>query len=68
MANNKINKYIGIIAFGTALTAVTGCTDTWDDHYNSDVSVSGTSKTLWNYIEDNWDKYSRLGTIAQNAK
>ncbi|MCH5169473.1 MAG: hypothetical protein J1F27_07500 [Prevotellaceae bacterium] len=68
MANNKINKYIGIIAFGTALTAVTGCTDTWDDHYNSDVSVSGTSKTLWNYIEDNWDKYSRFGTIAQNAK
>ena len=68
MANNRFNKYIGAIALGAALTAVTGCTDTWDDHYDSDVSVSGTSKTLWNYIEDNWDKYSRFGTIAKNAK
>ena len=68
MANNRFNKYIGAIALGAALTAVTGCTDTWDDHYDSDVSVSGTSKTLWNYIEDNWDRYSRFGTIAKNAK
>ena len=68
MANNRINKYIGAIALGAALTAVTGCTDTWNEHYDSDVSVSGTSKTLWNYIEDNWDKYSRFGTIAKNAK
>ncbi|GEM_PF-998653 len=68
MANNRLNKYIGAIALGAALTAVTGCTDTWDEHYDGDVSVSGTSKTLWNYIEENWDKYSRFGTIAKNAK
>lgn len=67
MANNRINRYIGAIALGTVLMAVPGCTDTWDDHYNSNESVSGTTLTLWDMIKDN-PKYSKFANIVKNAK
>ena len=67
MANNRINRYIGAIALGIVLTAVSGCTDTWDDHYNGDESASGTTKTLWDMIKDNPD-CSRFAEIVRHAK
>ena len=67
MANNRINRYIGAIALGAVLTAVPGCTDTWDDHYNSNESASGTTLTLWDMIKDN-PKYSKFANIVKNAK
>ena len=67
MANNRINKYIGAIALGTVLVAVPGCTDTWDDHYNSDGAASEATETLWDKIKDNPD-FSRFKDIVQHAK
>ena len=66
MANNRINRYIGAIALGTVLIAVPGCTDTWDDHYDSG-SASETTITLWERIKSNPD-YSRFADIVQHAK
>ena len=67
MANNRINRYIGAIVLGTVLVAVPGCTDTWDDHYNVDGQVSGTTATLWDQIKDN-PNYSRFADIVKHAK
>ncbi|MBO7120746.1 MAG: hypothetical protein J6W03_10565 [Bacteroidaceae bacterium] len=67
MANNRINRYIGAIAIGTVLTVVPSCTDTWDDHYDSDESVAGTTLTLWDMIKDN-PNYSKFAEIVRNAK
>ena len=67
MANNRINRYIGAIVLSTVLVAVPGCTDTWDDHYDSDGVVSGTTATLWDQIKDN-PNYSRFADIARHAK
>lgn len=67
MANNRINRYIGAIALGTVMIAVPGCTDTWDDHYDSSESVAGTTRTLWDMIKDN-PNYSKFANIVQHAK
>lgn len=66
MANNRINRYIGAIALGTVLIGVPGCTDTWDDHYDSGTSPE-TTLTLWERISSN-PNYSRFADIAQRAK
>ena len=66
MANNRISRYISAIAIGTILTAVSGCTDTWDDHYNNE-PVSGATQTLWDLIKDN-PNYSRFADIVRHAK
>ena len=66
MANNRINRYFGAIALGAVLTAVPGCTDTWDDHYNGE-STSGASQTLWEKISSN-PNYSRFADIVSKAK
>lgn len=67
MANNRIYKYVGTIAFGTLLTMMPGCTDTWDDHYNIDGSASTETATLWEVIKSN-PNYSRFADIVQHAK
>ena len=69
MANNRINRYIGAIAISTVLMAIPSCTDTWDDHYNSNESVSGTTQTLWDVISspDN-PEFSRFADIVRHAK
>ena len=68
MANNRINKYIGAIAVGAALVAVPGCTDSWDDHYNGNGSVTETSdKTLWEVISSRED-LSKFAEIVRQAK
>jgi len=67
MANNRINRYIGAIVFGAVLTAFPGCTDTWDDHYDGDGSVTETTSTLWDMIKDN-PEYSRFADIVRHAK
>ena len=70
MANNRINKYVGAIALGTLLMAVPSCTDTWDDHYGSNESVSGTTQTLWDIISDTekHPEFSRFADIVRHAK
>ena len=68
MANNRINRYIGAIALGTVLLGVPGCTDTWDDHYNVNESVAGTTQTLWDVINNPENKFSRFKDIVQHAK
>ena len=69
MANNRINRYIGAIALGIVLMAVPACTDTWDDHYNVNESVSGTTQTLWDVINDPKNpQFSKFRDIVQNAK
>lgn len=68
MANNKINRYIGAIAIGTVLMGVPSCTDTWDDHYGVNESVSGTTQTLWDVINDPNNNFSRFRDIIQHAK
>jgi len=67
MANNRINRYIGAIALGTVLLAVPGCTDSWDDHYSNE-PVSGTTKTLWDVINDPDNNFSRFADIVKHAK
>ena len=67
MANNRINKYIGTIAFGAFLVAVTGCTDTWNDHYDVSAEGSQATRSLWEQISSN-PKYSRFTDILRNAK
>ena len=49
------------------MMAVPGCTDTWDDHYDSSESVAGTTRTLWDMIKDN-PNYSKFANIVQHAK
>ena len=66
MANNRINRYVGAIAFGTLLATVSGCTDTWDDHYNSDGTAAGTTATLWDVISSN-KELSKFTEIVRNA-
>lgn len=67
MANNRINRYIGAVALGMVLTSVPSCTDTWDDHYDTNESASGTTQTLWDVIKDNPD-CSRFAEIVRHAK
>lgn len=66
MANNRIYRYIGAVALGTVLVTMPGCTDTWDDHYDSG-SASEATLTLWEQIKSNPD-YSRFADIVQRAK
>ena len=66
MANNRINRYIGAMALGTILLAVPGCTDTWDDHYDSGAAPE-TTVTLWERLKSN-PNYSRFADIVQRAK
>lgn len=67
MANKKINKYIGTLILGTAILAVPGCSDTWDDHYEGGDNASVATKTLWEQITSNPD-LSRFAEIAKRAK
>ena len=66
MANNRINRYIGAIALGTVMMAMPGCTDTWDDHYDSSESAGGTTETLWDIIK-NKPELSKFADILSHA-
>lgn len=68
MVSKRINRYFGAIALGTVLLGVPGCTDTWDDHYGVNESVSGTTKTLWDVIDDPNNNFSRFADIVRHAK
>ena len=67
MANKKLNKYIGTVILGTAILAVPGCSDTWDDHYEVGDSGNVATKTLWEQITSNPD-LSRFAEIAKRTK
>ncbi len=65
MAKYNFKKYIGAIALGTAIMAVPGCSDTWDEHY-SETNSSTSDKTLWEQIKSD-PNLSRFATIAEKA-
>lgn len=67
MAKKKLNKYIGTVILGTAILAVPGCSDTWDEHYEGGDNGNVATKTLWEQITSNPD-LSRFAEIARRAK
>lgn len=67
MANKKLNKYIGTVILGTAILAVPGCSDTWDEHYDGGGNGEVATKTLWEQIESN-PELSKFAEIAKHAK
>lgn len=67
MANKKLNRYIGTFILGTAILAVPGCSDTWDDHYEGGDNGNVATKTLWEQITSNPD-LSRFAEIARRTK
>lgn len=61
-----INKYLGALVMGTALTAVPSCTDTWNEHYQTEDAYTAT-ETLWELLESRED-LSRFRNIAAQTK
>ena len=43
---------------------LTGCTDTWDDHYNGTIS-GAKSGTLWKAIKDNNEQLSNFASVLE---
>lgn len=62
--NKGINKYLGAIVMGTALMAVPSCTDTWNEHYQTDNEQAST-ETLWEVLESREDLSNFCNIIAQ---
>ncbi len=61
-----INKYLGAIMMGTALIAVPSCTDTWNEHYQTEDSYTA-DKSLWELLENRADM-SKFCNIVGKAK
>ena len=61
-----INKYLGSFVMGTALMAVPSCTDTWNEHYQTEDEYTA-NETLWELLESR-DDLSRFCSIAEKAK
>lgn len=61
-----MRKYMGAMALGTALMAVTGCSDTWDDHYQGGQGTSAT-QSLWELIkaDPNLTQFAELARKVQ---
>lgn len=59
------NKYVSALALGTAISAVSSCTDTWDEHY-AELQDPTTTLTLWDQICAN-PNLSMFKTIAEKA-
>ncbi len=64
--NKGINKYLGAFLMGTALMAVPSCTDTWDEHYQTEDEYTAT-ETLWELLESRED-LSKFRDIVAKAK
>lgn len=63
---NRINKYLGALAMGTALMAVPSCTDTWSEHYQTEDAYTAT-ESLWELLEARED-LSNFCSIIGKAK
>ncbi len=64
---NKTKKHIGALALGSVILAATGCSDTWDEHYNGSETGSAATATLWQQIESN-PNLTRFASIAKAAR
>lgn len=63
--NKGINKYLGAIVMGTALLAVPSCTDTWNEHYQTESGETTASETLWEVLENREDLSNFCNIIAK---
>ena len=52
---DNIKKYIGAAVLGTAMMAVSGCTDTWNEHYDIVEGGMADQPTLLENIQGNSD-------------
>ncbi len=57
----------GKVGMGVVLLMATGCSDTWDEHYNSSETGSTVSETLWQQIKSN-PNLSRFASIVETAR
>ena len=62
----RINKYLGALAMGTALMAVPSCTDTWNEHYQTEDAYTAT-ESLWELLEKR-EELSNFCSIVGKAK
>lgn len=61
-----INKYLGALIVGTALMAVPSCTDTWDEHYQTE-NAGTASENLWEKMTQR-DDLSNFCEIVSMAR
>ena len=61
-----INKYLGALVMGTALMAVPSCTDTWNEHYQTEDAYTAT-ESLWELLEAR-KELSNFRSIVSKAK
>ena len=61
-----ISKYLGALVMGTALMAVPSCTDTWNEHYQTEDAYTAT-ESLWELLEARED-LSNFRSIVAKAK
>ncbi len=61
-----INKYLSAFVMGTALMAVPSCTDSWNEHYQTEDQYTVT-ETLWELLENNED-LSNFRDIVEKAR
>ena len=66
MINKRFSKYIGALALGVVVSALPGCTDTWDEHY-AEVSDPATTLTMWDQISAN-PKLSKFKALAEKVQ
>lgn len=61
-----INKYLGALLVGTALMAVPSCTDTWDEHYQTETGGTA-SENLWEKMtqRDDLSKFCEIVSMAR---
>ncbi len=57
----------GKVGMGVVLLIATGCSDTWDEHYNASDNGTTVAETLWQQIESN-PNLSRFASIAQASR
>lgn len=65
MKRNRI--YARIAGVALAALAITGCSDTWDDHYGDSQSDAAVGSSLWEMIRDN-DQLSNFAQVLKETK
>lgn len=62
----RIKEYIGAVVLGSAMLAIPGCTDTFNEHYDVEDGGNAATETLWEIISNN-PNLSRFKDIAEKA-
>ncbi len=61
-----INKYFGALITGVALMATPSCTDTWNEHYNTE-DAHTAKESVWELLSGR-EELSRFCSIAEKAR